>query len=430
MSYDRRKFLMQLGQASVANFAGGLLPITAWAAEAIAKTRDTDFNFVLFRVIGGMDSTLGLHPWTDQTTKFADEDLWLNYDLRYETLKNIEGTQISLGAAARSIAPFAKQMAIVRGIYMGASDLGHPAAIQHISSARTQDSAPHWSSYIAEKYVSNSGFVVTNSSMQRGYLNSFPVISAGSLKQMSSVEEFSTTSGLDLYTDKTLGVQRYISLLASKPQLSKFAEVVQAQKGAGELQDESIALASMVAGLSRVAQIDMDDLEHNLDTHAGHNAHREFQRMRWDRIAAFLKGLKDNGLFEKTLVVVVTEFNRSPGKNPNDGKDHNYTDNSVALFGRDVQGGSVIGDHKIYLRAPKRPLSLWAGKFINYKTGAIAEPDALNGTENGKKKIQLPADVDLIRPADLWTTIVKSLGPELNKSLPPDGKRIPGVFKA
>ncbi|CAN5688889.1 hypothetical protein BH10BDE1_BH10BDE1_01050 [soil metagenome] len=434
MSNSRRNFIKRAAQIAAGAHLHHILPaaagLSAMTSQAFAQAmkQETDFNFVLFRVIGGMDSTLGIHPWIEDSSRLSEDDLWLNYDPRVEVQKNILGTQISLGPSAAGLAPFAKKMAVVRGIYMGASDLGHPAAIQHISSGRTQESAPHWSAYIGQKYTTPGHFVVTNTAIQRGVVNSFPIILTQALKAMGDVAEFSTSSSLDLYQDQGLQVNRYLDLLKQKAKLLRFAEVMKSQtQGSGEPQDETIALASLAAGLSRVAQIDLIDQAKDLDTHGGHVMHREYQKLRWDRIAAFLKGLVDTNLMEKTLVVVVSEFNRSPGKNANEGKDHNYSDNAVALFGRGLNGGSLIGDRQLYVKSDKLPLSVWAGSFIDYKTGRVSEVNALRAMQNSKT-VTLPKDVNLIRPADLWATVARSFGNDLNKIMPPDSHTIPGLF--
>ncbi len=166
----------------------------------------------------------------------------------------------------------------------------------------------------------------------------------------------------------------------------------------------------------------------NHPSRGGHTEHLRFQKMRWERIAAFLKGLKENQLLEKTLVVVVTEFNRSPGRNSNAGKDHNYTDNTIALFGRNINGGKVIGNHKLYTRGQNMPLSIWAGSFINYQNGQVADLDAIVKMQTSKK-VTLPEKYDLIRPTDLWATVANSLSPAIVKNLAPESRQIPGLFR-
>ncbi|MBC7741746.1 MAG: DUF1501 domain-containing protein [Bdellovibrionaceae bacterium] len=429
MKQTRRNFLKNsaLAFAGHAPIIGGLSAMTTQAFAA-ALNDANDFNFVLFRVVGGMDSTLGIHPYLNSKTNLAESELFLDYNPATDVMPNIMGTQISLGPSAYALAPFARQMAVVRGIYMGASDIGHPAAIQHISSGRGSQSAPHMAAYIAAKLSDSSRFVVSNAAIQRGTVEAFPVILTQSLKKLGQPERFATASSLNLYQQPDLAVSRYLNLLKQKNKLIKFNEVLNAQPKSEEIQDESVALACLAAGLTRTVQIDMIDQTHDLDSHSGHSMHKSYQKMRWDRIAAFLQGLVNNQLLEKTLVMVVTEFNRSPGKNFNDGKDHNYTDNAVALFGRNVAGGKVIGDRKLYLSTPESP-SVWAGSYINYKSGKVSELDALIKMQTTGSTV-LPEHTNLIRPIDVWSTVTHSLSPELSKTFAAESLRIPGVFKA
>jgi hypothetical protein len=60
-------------------------------------------------------------------------------------------------------------------------------------------------------------------------------------------------------------------------------------------------------------------------------------------IAALLRDLKQRGLLEETLVVIGTEFGRTPGFQNSDGRDHHPYGFSVALAGGGVKGGIAHG---------------------------------------------------------------------------------------
>lgn len=60
-------------------------------------------------------------------------------------------------------------------------------------------------------------------------------------------------------------------------------------------------------------------------------------------LSAFLKDLADRGLLEKTLVVVMGEFGRTPVINRDGGRDHHARCFSMALAGGGVRGGQVVG---------------------------------------------------------------------------------------
>ncbi len=413
--------------ASATPMIAGLSSITSRAFAAAAQ-ENSDFNFVVFNVEGGMDSLLGLHPWLIANS-YAENDLSLNYQ-PHEVLKNINGTQISLGPSAQSLAPFAKNMAIVRGMYMGGTEVGHPKAIQHMAAGRDQESAPHVTAHFGAHFQDASRFLMTNCPLQLGTVNSFPIIETKSLRNKGDLGSLATTSLLDIYKDKDLAVNSYLNLLNQKNNLSKFQDVISRQKNTGEIYDETIALASLAAGLSRVVQIGFDDTTKSLDTHSFHSVHREYQQYYWVRIAAFLKGLADLQLLEKTLVVVTTEFNRNPGLNGSKGKDHNYYDNAVALFGRNVEGGKVIGDRKLWLPEARIQTSYWSGSYFDYKSGQVTDLDVIQKMQKDEsKKVLLPDNVDLIRPMNLWATVAHNLSPELPKTMSFDAPRIPWLLK-
>jgi hypothetical protein len=60
-------------------------------------------------------------------------------------------------------------------------------------------------------------------------------------------------------------------------------------------------------------------------------------------LAAFLKDLGDRGLLQKTMVVVLGEFGRTPMVNRDGGRDHHSRCFSVLLAGGGIKGGTVVG---------------------------------------------------------------------------------------
>ena len=56
-----------------------------------------------------------------------------------------------------------------------------------------------------------------------------------------------------------------------------------------------------------------------------------------------LKDLKDRGLLDETLVVLTTEFGRTPQINQNAGRDHHPAAFSALLAGGGIKGGQFFG---------------------------------------------------------------------------------------
>jgi uncharacterized protein (DUF1501 family) len=60
-------------------------------------------------------------------------------------------------------------------------------------------------------------------------------------------------------------------------------------------------------------------------------------------MAALVGDLKERGMLERTLVIWMGEFGRTPKINPNTGRDHFPRAFSVALAGGGIKGGQVVG---------------------------------------------------------------------------------------
>jgi uncharacterized protein (DUF1501 family) len=60
--------------------------------------------------------------------------------------------------------------------------------------------------------------------------------------------------------------------------------------------------------------------------------------------AALVADLKQRGLLDKTLVIWMGEFGRTPNINANSGRDHFPKAFNVALAGAGIRGGRVIGE--------------------------------------------------------------------------------------
>jgi hypothetical protein len=80
------------------------------------------------------------------------------------------------------------------------------------------------------------------------------------------------------------------------------------------------------------------------DTHCNNFEYHIHNVAFFDRpFAVFLSDLADRGLLERTLVIVMTEFGRTPTINPYYGRDHYSKAWSIALAGCGIHHGAVIG---------------------------------------------------------------------------------------
>lgn len=80
------------------------------------------------------------------------------------------------------------------------------------------------------------------------------------------------------------------------------------------------------------------------DAHANLQAgHSKLAKEVDQPIASLLGDLKQRGLLDETIVVIATEFGRTPGAERSNGRDHHPYGFSVALAGGGIQGGVVHG---------------------------------------------------------------------------------------
>jgi hypothetical protein len=108
-------------------------------------------------------------------------------------------------------------------------------------------------------------------------------------------------------------------------------------------------------------------------------------------IASLISDLKANGKLEKTLIVVLSEFGRTPRINDGGGRDHWARVFSCMMAGGGIKGGSIIG---------------------------ASDPDGMEVAEHP------------IKVADLHATLCHALGIDLNKELTtPQGRPVRLVRK-
>lgn len=82
----------------------------------------------------------------------------------------------------------------------------------------------------------------------------------------------------------------------------------------------------------------------NWDTHTNNFERVEENAAVLDQaLTALLKDLEMRGMLEETMVVLATEFGRTPKINENEGRDHSPTAFSCVLAGGGIQGGQVYG---------------------------------------------------------------------------------------
>ena len=441
---NRRLFLKNSGNLVLGSSAlSGLASIFPNSVLGAIPLAEPPHFFLVIRVHGGMDSTLGLNPWLLERPD--TKDLYL--DQSYETLASVDGTEINLGPSALGLRPHVQDLSVINGIFMGTTDLGHPSAQNYITTAKTSPNAPHFIAELAENYrlykADKRETVLFN-----GGLNTFDLDQLSRLPLQLLV---GNDSGLP-YGDNPNSNAEHIplltginsafgaahnSLILDLEKKRRLDTILASFKNeSDELLPEDGVVASFASDFARFAQVDWNE-QGALDSHINFiDNHQQGQKNVWDRVSSLIEKLKkttylnsETPLINMTTVAVITEFSRLPFLNMSNGKDHNYFDNSILLAGKGIQGGTSIGGHHLFHRDNKRKESQLSGCHIDFKTGNIIKNGYLN-TSN-VNQIKEDRDVELIRPENILRTLgsVFNVDYEFMRLFSKDTAPLPRILK-
>lgn len=133
------------------------------------------------------------------------------------------------------------------------------------------------------------------------------------------------------------------------------------------------------------------------DTHDGNDVQHDSYESTFDGIAHLVSGLSEAGLLDETLVVVLSEFTRTPKLNTSRGKDH-WPHASFMMVGGGVRGGRACGGTDDRLESVP----------VDLRTGEVDPAGFLNKYDNVAAGILTALDID---PGDWFPTIEPFTGP-------------------
>lgn len=121
------------------------------------------------------------------------------------------------------------------------------------------------------------------------------------------------------------------------------------------------------------------------DTHQDNfTRNRELAAMLDAGLASLLHDLRERDLLRKTLVLVLSEFGRTPGINANEGRDHWTRGWSVVLAGGPVRGGQAVGaTGRDGTQGVERPVGV-PDLFASIFRALGIDPARVNETPNGR----------------------------------------------
>lgn len=165
------------------------------------------------------------------------------------------------------------------------------------------------------------------------------------LELMGRLESHFAGSGARRRVEDHRGVYHQAARLAKSPKLSAFDISKEKPETREKYGDDAFGQGCLLA--RRLVEAGVTYIEVSLgnwDTHQDNHDRVQSLAERCDKgYAALLADLAARGLLDRTLVVWMGEFGRTPRINPNGGRDHFPRAFNVALSGCGVRGGQAVG---------------------------------------------------------------------------------------
>lgn len=166
-------------------------------------------------------------------------------------------------------------------------------------------------------------------------------------EMMRTVDRFQQTAEVNAKA-RQLSVfqQKAMELVTSKATREAFdlhseSDALREEYGRTTLGQSCLMARRLVESGVRCVTID----HHNWDTH-----YNNFHVLKQDLLPQFdaaiptlLRDLDNRGRLDKTLVVVMSEFGRTPRVNKDAGRDHWGPSNAILLAGGGIRGGTIVG---------------------------------------------------------------------------------------
>lgn len=344
----RRSMLKLMGLSAV-------VPMTM--QKALADQADNKNFLLVLDLPGGWDTTLGLDPWTNDKKPDAT-DLFIEYS-KNELLKP---GGIYLGPSAAPIAKYSADMAVINGVFLSEIDNGHDAAEKYMLTGGTGAKSSMVLSF-ADAMTSKSGLgVLTNSSLIRATARA----SASSVSGISRAFSNKLTGGeysnfANAHTHSSPLVDALRQMVGNSPNMKDLFKRLENANYTGDT--DNLGAAQVVASAfssnsSQFAQLKLRLDGNGFDTHSSHEGnHLQAQKEGFEFVAKIVELFKntaygDSGqsLFDKTTIMVTSEFSRTAALNNAKGKDHNPMTNSVLLLGNGIKGNQTIGASRLVVR--------------------------------------------------------------------------------
>lgn len=360
MAMDRRDFLKLCGAAGLVASAPALLPRRAHAQDDAAEGP----FWVFVHASGGWDPTSLCDP---KGRASEDEENPMNH---YFTADIGEAGNIRYAPVGENQVFFDKHFRrtmVINGVDTQTNN--HDAGVRHTWSGKLSEGYPALAAllagqYAAEKpmaFITNGGYDYTGGLVAPTRVGNIDAVGRiawpNSIEGRAEGESFHSPATYDRIKaaldrrQATLHGQfdlpRYshaISQLydarAGQNTLRRLTEVLPGEFSRDNLPRQAqVCCAAFKAGISRAANLSVG----GFDTHGNHDDSHI------PRLGELLRGVdflwdeaERQGIADDLIVMIGSDFGRTPGYNSGNGKDH-WAITSVVLMGKGIPGNTVIG---------------------------------------------------------------------------------------
>ncbi|MEO8315884.1 MAG: DUF1501 domain-containing protein [Pseudomonadota bacterium] len=342
MDYGRRKVLRGVAATALAAAPGILASRVSFAAPAAGEAR---FVFVLLR--GALDGLAAVPPIGDANYRKLRSELALNEVPGLARLDDLFSLHASLGFMAEQWR--AKRLSVVHAVATPYRERSHFDAQDVLESGFV---LPHASQ---SGWVNRAlGGLPKNQSRQSGVAlgAGIPLVMRGdsdvaswSPSRQPELEQDTLQRLSDLYADDALLSRRLADALIADDMAGEMADDMKPgnTRGVAQLAQTATTAAGFLKQQNgpRVAVFETT----GWDTHANQGTDNGTLSLRLAALDAGLRALATElgPVWDRTVVMVATEFGRTAAQNGTRGTDHG-TGTAAFLLGGGVRGGRIIAD--------------------------------------------------------------------------------------
>lgn len=412
MTLDRRDFLKLAGAAGLA-----VTTLPGLPGSARAQSDPSGPYWVFVHAGGGWDPTLLCDP-KGRADEEAEDPLNMYFTDQIGTAGNLRYAPV--GMNQQFFDKHHQRTLVINGVDTQTNN--HDAGVRHTFSGKLAQGHPALAALIAGEsrdqpmaFISNGGYDVTGGLVAPTRVGNIGAVSRiawpNSINGAPDGPPFHREPTLDrirqamnrrkgvVETQSDLprhrhGISQLFTARTGQNTLRRLTEVLPGEFDRARLKRQSqVACAAFAAGISRSANLTLG----GFDTHGNHD---DSHIPRMTELLAGVDFLWDEaerqGIADDLIVMMGSDFGRTPGYNNGNGKDH-WAITSVLLMGRGVPGNRVIGETNA--RHVPIPLDSATGR-------PAADPDKGMRIQPGhihralRRLAGLPEDVDRMFPIE------------------------------